>query len=55
MWKNILRAIAKALMVFTYNMLFVAIDKNKDGTLSKAEIQEFVELTNDKIAQLRNA
>ena len=51
--KLILRTLIKHLISFLFKSLFIAIDKNKDGKLSKQEIKEFSELARTRLAELR--
>lgn len=41
-FKKILKPMIKAIFNWSYNWMFNYIDKNKDGALSKEEIEEFV-------------
>ena len=53
MWKIILKKLAKVLIPLTFSIIFNAIDKNKDGTLDKKEISEFIKELNRYIRKLR--
>jgi Ca2+-binding EF-hand superfamily protein len=53
MWKQILKSLSKMLLNWGFNLLFNAIDKNKDGTLSKSELKEFSKFIETKLKNLK--
>jgi len=51
MWKTILKQIGLWLIDVGFTFVFNTIDKNKDGSLSKKEINEFVKFVMDKVGK----
>ena len=52
-WKKVLKKIVKFLLVQSFNLLWSAIDKNKDGKVSKQELKEFNALIKKKLAKFK--
>ena len=52
-WKELIKSVAKFLIGLAFNMIFNAIDKDKDGKLSHDEINEFVDLINNKLKKVK--
>ena len=52
-WKKVLKKLAKFLLVQGFNLLWNSIDKNKDGKVSKQELNEFKALIKKKLAEFK--
>ena len=54
MWKKIFLILAKKLVNAGFNLLYNYIDKDKDGKLSKKEIDSFISDITKKLSRLKN-